>query len=95
MKTVQWKPGSIRRTNGQARRQTYDEANSHFSQFCERPEKLCVLPTPCTGVFAWIQNNKTVNCFYNRDGVFNPLTPELKPSAQRCLTRFFTGDFAS
>jgi hypothetical protein len=21
--------------------------------------------------------------------------PELKPSAQRCLTRFFTGDFAS
>jgi hypothetical protein len=27
--------------------------------------------------------------------VFNPLTPELNPSAQRCLTRFFTGDFAS
>jgi hypothetical protein len=26
---------------------------------------------------------------------FNPLTPELNPSAQRCLTRFFTGDFAS
>jgi hypothetical protein len=25
---------------------------------------------------------------------FNPLTPELNPSAQRCLTRFFTGDFA-
>jgi hypothetical protein len=24
----------------------------------------------------------------------NPLTPELNPSAQRCLTRFFTGDFA-
>jgi hypothetical protein len=24
----------------------------------------------------------------------NPLTPELNPSAQRCLT-FFTGDFAS
>jgi hypothetical protein len=24
-----------------------------------------------------------------------PLTPELNPSAQRCLTRFFTGDFAS
>jgi hypothetical protein len=23
--------------------------------------------------------------------VFNPLTPELNPSAQRCLTRFFTG----
>jgi hypothetical protein len=25
----------------------------------------------------------------------NSLTPELNPSAQRCLTRFFTGDFAS
>jgi hypothetical protein len=25
----------------------------------------------------------------------NPLTPELNPSAQRCLTRFFSGDFAS
>jgi hypothetical protein len=23
----------------------------------------------------------------------NPLTPELNPSAQRCLTRYFTGDF--
>jgi hypothetical protein len=27
--------------------------------------------------------------------MFNPLTPELNPSAQRCLTRFFTGDFVS
>jgi hypothetical protein len=26
---------------------------------------------------------------------FNPLTPELNSSAQRCLTRFFTGDLAS
>jgi hypothetical protein len=26
---------------------------------------------------------------------FNPLTPELNPSAQRCLTRFFTGYFDS
>jgi hypothetical protein len=25
----------------------------------------------------------------------NPLTPELNPSAQRCLTKFLTGDFAS
>jgi hypothetical protein len=25
----------------------------------------------------------------------NPLTPELNPSVQGCLTRFFTGDFAS
>jgi hypothetical protein len=26
---------------------------------------------------------------------FNPLMPELNTSMQRCLTRFFTGDFAS
>jgi hypothetical protein len=26
---------------------------------------------------------------------FNPLTPELNPSAQRCLTRYFTGDFST
>jgi hypothetical protein len=25
--------------------------------------------------------------------ILNPLTPELNPSAQRCLLRFFTGDF--
>jgi hypothetical protein len=28
-------------------------------------------------------------------GLINPSTPELNPSAQRCLARFFTGDFAS
>jgi hypothetical protein len=27
--------------------------------------------------------------------ILNPLTPELNSSAQRCLTRFFTGDFSS
>ena len=27
--------------------------------------------------------------------LLNPLTPELNPSAQRCLTRFYTGDFDS
>jgi hypothetical protein len=32
---------------------------------------------------------------YRREQSINPLTPELNPSAQRCLTRFFTGDFAS
>jgi hypothetical protein len=30
-----------------------------------------------------------------REVKINPLTPELNPSAQRCLTRYFTGDFAS
>jgi hypothetical protein len=27
--------------------------------------------------------------------MFNPLTPELNPSAQLCLTRVFTGYFSS
>jgi hypothetical protein len=27
--------------------------------------------------------------------IVNPLTPKLNPSAQRCLTRIFSGDFAS
>jgi hypothetical protein len=27
------------------------------------------------------------------DCIINPLTPELNPLAQRCLTRYFTGDF--
>jgi hypothetical protein len=31
----------------------------------------------------------------NRLGEVNPLTPELNPSAQRCLTQLFIGDFAS
>jgi hypothetical protein len=29
------------------------------------------------------------------DQNINPLTLELNPSAERCLTRHFTGDFAS
>jgi hypothetical protein len=28
-------------------------------------------------------------------GYFKPLTPELNPSAQRWLKRFFAGDFSS
>jgi hypothetical protein len=31
-------------------------------------------------------------CIY---AIVNPLTPDLNPTAQRCLTKFFTGDFAS
>jgi hypothetical protein len=37
-------------------------------------------------------NNNNNN---NEAHYINPLTPELNPSAQRCLTRYFTGDFAS
>jgi hypothetical protein len=39
-------------------------------------------------------------CYFemsSKDGfishMINPLTPELNPSAQRCLPRFFIGDF--
>jgi hypothetical protein len=38
---------------------------------------------------SWL-HNAFVYIFF----LFNPLTPELNPSAQRCLKRFFTGDFA-
>jgi hypothetical protein len=36
----------------------------------------------------------TTTCYFCQIQL-NPLTPELNASAQRCLTRFFTGDFAS
>jgi hypothetical protein len=32
---------------------------------------------------------------YLERSLISPLTPKLNPSAQRCLTRFFNGDFAS
>jgi hypothetical protein len=39
---------------------------------------------------------EAVCCSWWRDGQdINPLKPELNPSAQRCLTRFITEDFAS
>jgi hypothetical protein len=40
---------------------------------------------------SWMQTLVHTACIYFR---INYLTPELNPSAQRCLTRFFTGDFA-
>jgi hypothetical protein len=44
-------------------------------------------------------NPLTTNDLQKRRAVsplkINPMTPTLNPSAQRCLTRFFTGDFAS
>jgi hypothetical protein len=40
----------------------------------------------------WIVTCYCENC---RVSTVNPLTPELNPSTQRCLTRFSTGDFVS
>jgi hypothetical protein len=38
----------------------------------------------------------TVLAFISNTGFwFNPLMPELNPSTQRCLMRFFTDDFVS
>jgi hypothetical protein len=34
-----------------------------------------------------------IHCIHH-GSYFNPLMPELNPSAQRCLTSYFTGDFA-
>jgi hypothetical protein len=38
-------------------------------------------------------NRKEKRSSKKRRKLFNPSTPELNPSAQRCLPRFFTGDF--
>jgi hypothetical protein len=35
------------------------------------------------------------NCEVDNSATLNPLMPELNPSTQRYLTRFYTGDFAS
>jgi hypothetical protein len=44
-------------------------------------------------VIAYYFNVTYFDTYYN---VYdNPSTPELNPSVQRCVTRFFTGDFAS
>jgi hypothetical protein len=44
--------------------------------------------TPCLGLIEYGGFSELNYC-----SEFNPLTPELNPSAQRCLTRFFTGYF--
>jgi hypothetical protein len=42
-------------------------------------------------IIVYIKHDVTI---YGLNKVINALTPELNTSAQRCLTRFFTGDFA-
>jgi hypothetical protein len=49
--------------------------------------QLAFVPT-CLYVLHTIMENKSLK-------IINPLTPEVNPSAQRCLTRIFTGDFDS
>jgi hypothetical protein len=44
-----------------------------------------------------VDSNNSLNSFeiHFLSKILNPLTPELNPSVKRCLTRFFSGDFAS
>jgi hypothetical protein len=51
-------------------------------------ETECASPTALIAAAVY-SGARQYNCH------INPLTPELNPSAQRYLTRFFTGDFAS
>jgi hypothetical protein len=50
--------------------------------------KLCVCVFVCVCARAYVYEK--IHCCH-----INPLTPELHPSVQRCLTRFFTGEFVS
>jgi hypothetical protein len=59
--------------------QLYPMGSTHFTVYC-------IMLYYLSRKFCLLTETK---CF------INPLTPELNPSAQRCLTRFFTGDFAS
>jgi hypothetical protein len=48
--------------------------------------------------FTFLKSQSEINVvtdLQKKCSFFNPLTPELNPSAQRCLTKVFTGDFAS
>jgi hypothetical protein len=40
-----------------------------------------------------VSNPLSATWFMQPRDHINPLTPELNPSAQRCRTKFFTGDF--
>jgi hypothetical protein len=58
---------------------------------------LTCLITSIFGIITVVPGMMSYTCRYLplilRKIVINPLTPELNPSAQRCLPRFFTGDF--
>jgi hypothetical protein len=53
------------------------------------------LDLTATAIGKLLNTDKDFNIITNVSHFINPLKPELNPSAQRRLTRFFTGDFAS
>jgi hypothetical protein len=69
------------------------------------PDQVCMhFSYPCKFFTIHLFHSAAHNHYSNiRKGIktlklhhkINPLTPELNPSAQRCLTRFIPGDFAS
>jgi hypothetical protein len=59
----------------------------HHITVCTNPlPRTCHLPH--TFRYSWFEYRKCL--MRDTDDEINPLTPELNPSAQRCLTRFFT-----
>jgi hypothetical protein len=56
---------------------------------------LVVFIAEICGTKLYKQTNKQTNKLADIGDNLNPLTPELNPSMQHCLTRFFIGDFAS
>jgi hypothetical protein len=72
---------------------------SYFSKFLTPSctlKRIRHILFPCyyRSVPHWPFIRQTVTLILAYPMYINPLTPELDPSAQRSLTRFFTGDFA-
>jgi hypothetical protein len=82
-------------------------AGTNFGALAElRKATIGILVSACPSVrphgIAWLPLDEfslnviseyfSKTCIENSSFI-NPLTPELNPSAQRCLPRFFTGDF--
>jgi hypothetical protein len=70
-----------------------DHTDSHIALlYVSKTKILHNLKHEDTQQTPFAHNNNTA---LNATQSVNSLTPELNPSAQRCLTRFFTGDFVS
>jgi hypothetical protein len=82
------------RTDGQSERQTsMTKLTVAFRNVSNVPKNLY----PCYRFCSCLESQVSECGCTDQTGIVgsNPLTPELNPSAQRCLMRFVTGDFAS
>jgi hypothetical protein len=74
---------------------TYFFSSTVLQQAIDSPAGMRSKISDPSGITYTILQQTTI-IFYNLPPKFiNPLTPELNPSAQRCLARYFTGDIAS